>query len=90
MSAKLENSAVAKIGKDVFIPKPKNVQTTTQSHSLYILVRLCSKSFRLVCEPRISDVKAGLRKGRGTREQILNILLDQRKQRDSRKTSTSA
>ena len=36
------------------------------------------------------DVQAGFRKGRGTRDQIVNILLIIEKQESSRKTSISA
>ena len=60
------------------IAVPKNVQTTIRLHSFWILVRLCSKSFKLDrlqqyvnCE--FLDVQAGFRKGRGTRDQITNI-----------------
>ena len=53
MSANLENSAVATGWKrSVFIPIPKkgnakNVQTTIQLYSFHMLVRLCSKCFKL-------------------------------------------
>ena len=40
------------------------------------------------CEP--PDVQAGFRKGRGTRDQIANILWIMEKARESRKTSISA
>ena len=40
------------------------------------------------CE--IPDVQAGFRKGRGTRDQIANILWMIKKQENPRKTSTSA
>ena len=40
------------------------------------------------CE--LSDVQAGFRKGRGTRDQIANICWIIEKARDSRKTSISA
>ena len=33
--------------RSVFIPMPKKAQTTTQLHSFHMLVRLCSKSFKL-------------------------------------------
>ena len=52
MSANLENSAVA-IGQGQFSfqsqrkAMPKNVQTTVQLSSFHMLVRLCSKSFKL-------------------------------------------
>ena len=38
----------------------------------------------------VSDLEAGFRKGRGTRDQIANIVGSQRKQRNFRKTSISA
>ena len=53
MSANLESSAGHRTGKGQFsFPSqkramPKNVQITEQSHSLPMLVRLCSKSFKL-------------------------------------------
>ena len=33
--------------RSVFIPIPKNVQTTTHLHSFHMLARSCSKSFKL-------------------------------------------
>ena len=39
---------------------------------------------------KLSDVQAGLRKGRGTRDQIANIRWVIEKNESSRKTSTSA
>ena len=48
MSANLENQQWPQDWKkSVFIPMPKNVQTTIQFHSSWMLVRLCSKSFNL-------------------------------------------
>ena len=38
----------------------------------------------------LPDVQAGFRKGRGTRDQIVNICWIIKKQENSRKTSTSA
>ena len=57
---------------------PRNVQTTVQLCSFHMLVRLCSKSFKpgfsSVClNQELPDVKAGFKKGRGTRDQIANI-----------------
>jgi len=54
----------------------KNVQTIKQSHSLPMLVRLFSKSFKLLQQYlnwKLQDVQARFRKGRGTRDQIANI-----------------
>ena len=50
---------------------PKNVQTTTQLCSFHMLARCCSKSFKVGLN--LSDVQAGFRKGRGTRDQTANI-----------------
>ena len=56
---------------------PKNVQTTTQLHSFHMLVRSCSKSFKIgfnsMLTRELSDVEAGFRKGRGTKDHIANI-----------------
>ena len=38
-----------------------------------MLVRLCSKSFKLGFDWEIPDVQGGFRKGRETRDQIANI-----------------
>ena len=53
---------------------PKNAQTTTQLHSSHMLAKWCSK----LSKPGFnstwtSDVQAGFRKGKGTRDQIANI-----------------
>ena len=48
MPANLENSAVApELEKVSFLSIPKNVQTTAQLHSFHMIVRSCSKSFKL-------------------------------------------
>ena len=55
---------------------PKNVQTTQQLHSFCILVRLCSKSFKLGFSSMWNETQMyqlGFKKGRGTRDQIANI-----------------
>ena len=55
---------------------PKNAQTTTQLHSSHKLVMFKILQARLQqyvnCE--LPDVQASFRKGRGTRDQIANIL----------------
>jgi len=58
-----------------------------------MLVRLCSKSFKLALasvRQELPAVQARFRKRRGTRDQIANITGSQRKQGNSRKISTSA
>ena len=55
---------------------PNNVQTTAQLHSLHMLARSCSISFKWGFNStwtENSDVQAEFRKGRGTRDQIPNI-----------------
>ena len=56
---------------------PKNSQTTAQLHSSHTLVKECSKfskpGFNSTRTVKLSDVQAGFRKGRGTRDQIANI-----------------
>ena len=54
----------------------------------HILARLCSNSFKL--GPKLPDVQAGYRKGRGTRNQIANIYWIIEKAREFQKTSTLA
>ena len=67
---------------------PKNAQTTTQLHSSHMLVMFKILQARLHqymnCE--IQDVQGGVRKGRGTIDQVANIHW----QESSRKTSISA
>ena len=72
---------------------PKNVQTTTQLHSFHVLTRLWSKSFKLrfTVNQELSDVHAGFRKGKGTRNQIANICcITEKARKFQKKTSTSA
>ena len=54
---------------------PKNAQTTAQLHSSHMLVK-----YR-----ELSDVQASFRKGRGTRDQIVNIRWIMEKARDFQK-----
>ena len=54
----------------------KNVPTTEQLLSFHVLVRSCSKPFKLgfnSTKIELPDVQAGFRKVRGTRDQIANI-----------------
>ena len=58
---------------------PKNAQTTAQLHSSHMLTKECSKFSKPTClvqqymNCELPDVKAGFRKGRGTRDQIANV-----------------
>ena len=72
---------------------PKNVHTTTQLHSSHMSkVRLKILQVRLqqYVNHELADVQAGIRKGRGTRDQMANIHWIMKKQESSRKTSTSS
>ena len=53
---------------------PKNVQTTAQLHSSHMLTNTQnSPSKTSTVYEELTDVQAGFRKGRGTRDQIANI-----------------
>ena len=75
---------------------PKNAQTTAQLHSSHTLSKVMLKSLHAKLQQSVNhelpDAQAGLRKGRGIRDQIAIIikLLDHRKSKSSRKTSSSA
>ena len=56
----------------------KNVQATTQLHSFHTLTKQCSKfskpgSLQQYMNHELPDVQAGFKKGRETRDQIVNI-----------------
>ena len=66
--------------RSIFLPIPrkamlKTVQTTTQLYSSHAskVMKILQARLQIVHEPRTSDVQAGFRKGRGTRNQIANI-----------------
>ena len=72
---------------------PKNVQTTAQlysSHSQKIMLKILQARLQQYMNCELPDFQAGYRKGRGTRDQIINIHWSQKKQESSRKTSTSS
>ena len=83
MPANLENSAVATgVEKSVFIPIPRqgNVKECSNYHAIGLIsharkVMLQNLQARLqqYVNHELPDVQAGLRKGRGTRDQIANI-----------------
>ena len=54
---------------------PKNAQTTAQLHSSHLLAMFKILQLRLqqYMNREVPDVQAGFRKGRGTRDQIVNI-----------------
>ena len=67
-------------------------------HNCTLLISHASKAMLKILQARLQqyvnrelpDVQAGFRKGRGTRDQIANILGSWKKQESSRKTSISA
>ena len=83
MTANLENSAVA-IGleKLVFIPVPKKDNakecldsrtTALISHASKVMLKILQARLQQYMNRELSNVPAGFRKGRGTRDQIANI-----------------
>ena len=60
------------------------------SHTRKIVLKILQTKLQQYMNQEVSDLEAGFRKGRGTRDQIANIVGSQRKQRNFRKTSISA
>ena len=54
---------------------PKNVQTTTQLHSdaSKVMLKILQARLQQYMNRELSDLQAGFRKGRRTRDQIANI-----------------
>ena len=83
MPASLENSAVASgLKKFSFIPIPKkgnakgcsNYHTIALiSHASKVMLKIFQARLQQYVNRELPDVKAGFRKGRGTRDQIANI-----------------
>ena len=63
--------------RSVFIPIPENAQTTTQLHSSHNVAKVRLKSlqarFQEYVNRELPNVHTGFRKGRGTRDQIVDI-----------------
>ena len=100
MSANLENLAMAtRLEKVSFIPIPKkgsakeclNYHTTALiSHGSKVTLKILQARLQQYVNHELSDVQAGFRKGRGTRDQIANIHGIIEKAREFQKKSTSA
>ena len=84
--------------RSVFIPVPKkgndkecsNYRTIALiSHASKVMLKILQARLQQYVNRKLSDVQAGFRKGRGTRDQIGNILWI-KKQESSKKTSISA
>ena len=83
MPANLENSAVATgLEKSVFIPIPKkgnakefsnNHIIALISHTSKVMLKILQARLQQYVNNELSDVQAGFRKSRGTRDQIANI-----------------
>ena len=83
MPAHLENSAVATgLEKTVYMPVPKkgnakecsNYRTIAFiSHASKVMLKILQASLQQYMNRELPDVQAGFRKGRGTRDQIVNI-----------------
>ena len=55
---------------------PKNAQTTAQLHSSHtskLILKILQARLRQYVNHELPDVRAGFRKGKGTRDQIANI-----------------
>ena len=55
---------------------PKNAQTTEQLHSSHagkVMLKILQARLQQYVNHELPDVRAGFRKGRGTRDQIANI-----------------
>ena len=84
MTANLENSAVATgLEKSGFIPIPKknnakecsNYCTTALiSHASKIMLKILKDRLQQYMNQEFPDIQAEFKKGRGTRDQIANIL----------------
>ena len=69
---------------------PKNVQTTAQwliSHASKVMLKILQARLQQYVNHELTDVHAGFRKGRGTRDQISNILWIIEKARESQKNN---
>ena len=100
MPANLENSAVPTDWKrSVFIPVPnkgsaKECSTYCTialiSHASKVMLKILQARLQKYVNCELPDVPGEFRKGRGARDQIVNIRWIIKKQESSRKTSISA
>ena len=100
MSANLENSAVATgLEKSVFVPIPNkgnakecsNYGTTAPiSHTSKLLLKILQARLQQYMNCEFPDVQTGFTKGRGTSDQIANILWIIEKAREFQKNIYSA
>ena len=84
MPANTENAAVGTgLEKSVFIPIPKKGNakeclnyrmTVLISHASKVMLKILQARLQQYVKHELPDVHAGFRKGRGTRDQIANII----------------
>ena len=96
MTANWENSAVATGWEKVsFHSNPKERQcqrmlklphNCTHSHSSKVMLKILQARLQQYVNRELPDVQAGFRKGRGTRDQIANILWIMEKAREFQKS----
>ena len=88
MPASLENSAVATgLEKVSFHSNPKERQCQrmlklSHNHASKVMLKILQAKLQQYVNHEIPDVQAGFRKGRGTRDQIANILWTIKKARE--------
>ena len=95
MSANLENSAVATgLEKDSFHFNLKEKQCQrmlklpyTYTHASKIMLKIFQARLQQYINRELSDVQAGLRKGKGSRDQIVNIRWIMEKAREFQKNT---
>ena len=97
MQANLENSALATgLEKVTFIPIPKKGNAKDRSnYSTIVLISHASKVMLKILQARLqqyvnrelTDVQAGFRKGRGTKDQIANVRWIMEKAREFQKNT---
>ena len=99
MPANLENSAMVTGLEKVSFPIPKKgyakecsnyCTVVLLSHASKVMLKILQARLQKYINCELPDVQAGFRKGRGTRDQIANILWSIKKQESSRITSTPA
>ena len=91
----MKNSAVATgLERSVFIPIPKkgNPKGCSDyhtivliSHAAKVMLKILQARLEQYVNQELPDVQAGFRKGRGARDQIVNILGSQKMLENSRK-----
>ena len=84
--------------RSVLIPIPKkgnakecsNYHTSASHHANKVMLKILQTKLQQYVKRELPDVQAGFRKGRGTRDQIANILWIMEKAREFHKISISA